>query len=380
MSSHLYIGLLSGTSVDAVDCVLAQIDSGGAVIVDAHSYPFPVSLQEAVKTAATNPNLTLDQAATLDTQLGELFADAANALLQKTGKPASSINAIGSHGQTLRHNPLPPNAYTVQLGDPNVIAQRTGVTVVADFRRRDVAAGGHAAPLAPALHRALFAEPGRDIAVLNLGGIANLTLLHADGSVNGFDTGPANTLLDEWIGHHQKRDFDVNGDWAAAGEIQDGLLGHSLTDPYFAVAPPKSTGTDYFNPDWLQLKLAESDSTGCRPVDIQATLAEISARSVADALHVAMPNCKRLLVCGGGAFNADLLARLGRLTKLQVETTAAAHVAPEWVEGLLFAWLAQRCLAGRAGNLPSVTGAYESLVLGAIYQQADRPLKNLLPS
>lgn len=293
-----------------------------------------------------------------------LAAVAALALLARAGVAAAGVRAIGSHGQTLRHRPDAQPAFSLQVGDAARIAERTGIATVADFRRRDIAAGGQGAPLMPAFHAAVFADPARDVAVLNLGGIANLTLLPAGGAVRGFDTGPANALMDDWCLRHAGAPFDRDGMLAASGRIDPALLARLLEEPYFARPAPKSTGREVFQHAWLAARLP----TGLAVADVQATLLELTVHTVADALRRELPGCARLLVCGGGARNSRLMARLVQaLPGLAVESTAAGGIDPDHVEAAGFAWLAWRRLQLLPGNLPSVTGAAGERVLGAIH-------------
>jgi anhydro-N-acetylmuramic acid kinase len=279
---------------------------------------------------------------------------------------------MGSHGQTLRHRPHGPHGFTLQLGDPNRIAETTGVTTIADFRRRDLAAGGHAAPLLPALHAALLSSADENRAVLNLGGIANLTLLPAGGGdVRGFDTGPANGLMDAWSLRHTGQHYDRGGAFAASGRVDTALLTRLLDDPWFALPPPKSTGRDHFHLDWVDARRVGDESAA----DVQATLLALSARSIADALRATQPDTARVIACGGGVHNPALLSALAEaLPGAIVESTAAHGIDPDLVEALGFAWLARQTLLGRAGNLPSVTGAAGPRVLGAIHPGGAQPL------
>lgn len=311
------------------------------------------------------PPLSLDAVGTLDTHLGQAFADAANALIDESRVDRARIRAIGSHGQTLRHRPSGAFPFSLQLGDASVIAERTGITTVADFRRRDIAAGGQGAPLLPIFHAAMLRDPHEARAVLNLGGIGNLTLLPVSGPVRGFDTGPANGLMDAWSERHLGAAFDAGGAFAARGHVDENLLARLLDDPYFALPPPKSTGRDQFHLGWLDAQLQDTTRA---PEDVQATLCELTAASVANALRAAQPETKRVLVCGGGVHNPALLARLAsRLPDVAIESTATHGLDPDFVEAMAFAWLARETLAGRPGNLPEVTGARGLRVLGAIH-------------
>ena len=309
--------------------------------------------------------VSLDALGALDATVALAFADAALALLQDAGVPRGRVRAIGSHGQTIRHRPQADPPFTWQLGDGNVIAERSGIDTVADFRRRDVAAGGQGAPLMPAFHAALLGSPQEDRAVLNLGGIANFTLLPVGGEVRGFDTGPANALMDAWCERHTGRAYDADGAFAASGQVDAALLARLLADPWFALPPPKSTGREHFHLDWLQARMGE---TVLPPADVQATLLDLSARTVADALQMTQPDTRRVLVCGGGVRNAVLMARLAAyLPQAIVESTAMHGLEPDYVEAMGFAWLARETLAGRPGNLPAVTGASGRRILGTVF-------------
>ena len=359
----LFIGLMSGTSVDGIDAVLVRF----APRLDVrHAWTFPMDpalAAEVLRLSQADAHLHLDELGRLDTRLGEALAQAALGLMLEAGVAAGEVAAIGSHGQTLRHGPTGAHPFTVQLGDASVIAERTGVRTVADFRRRDVAAGGQGAPLGPAFHAAMFGGSGEDRAVLNLGGIANLTLLPADGPVSGFDTGPGNGLMDAWVLHHHGERYDRGGALAARGTVDEALLQRLLEEPWLALPPPKSTGRDLFHHGWLRARLG-----GEEVADVQATLCEFTARTVMQALRANLPGCRRLLVCGGGVHNPALQAALAaQWPGLAIESTAAHGLDPDFVEALAFAWLARETLAGRPGNLPAVTGARGLRVLGAIH-------------
>ncbi|MEO8161714.1 MAG: anhydro-N-acetylmuramic acid kinase, partial [Arenimonas sp.] len=311
----------------------------------------------------------LDELGELDTRLGQAFAHASNALLREAGVEAKRVRAIGSHGQTLRHRPQGEAPFTLQLGDANVIAESTGIDTVADFRRRDVAAGGQGAPLVPAFHAATLANAAEDRAVLNLGGIANLTLLPVHGAVRGFDTGPGNGLMDAWCLRHRGEPFDRAGAFAATGRVEKALLARLLDEPWLALPPPKSTGRDQFHLPWLEARLG---TTAIMPEDVQATLARFTARSVAEALRAQLPTCARVLVCGGGVHNPVLLAELrAALPGMVVESTGEHALDPDFVEAMAFAWLAREFLARRPGNLAAVTGARGARVLGALFPGAN---------
>jgi anhydro-N-acetylmuramic acid kinase len=366
-----YLGLMSGTSVDAIDAALVTIPAVGPLTVRAtHRHAIPEDIQQSVHELTRSAAATLDQLGELDVQLGRLFAEAAQGVLVRSGLRAGEIRALGSHGQTVRHHPAGAHPFTLQLGNPSVIAELTRITTVADFRARDVAAGGQGAPLAPGFHAAQFRSPATDRVILNLGGIANITYLPSASAqpVIGFDTGPGNTLIDQWIYRHQQQRFDRDGAWAASGQISGALLERLLADPYFAVAPPKSTGREHFHLDWLQGHLAALGQVPAAQ-DVQATLLELTARSVARALAGFVPGVRELYVCGGGSHNRALMAALAeRLPEMTLQTTEALGLHPDWVEAAAFAWLAHQTLEGLPGNLPSVTGAKRAVILGAIYR------------
>ncbi len=363
----LYLGLISGTSADGIDAALVRFEGQGRpTIIAARTFAYQPSLLEEILSLSQMGDLvSLDRIAQLDHCIGAAFAHASSALIDMAGIELSAVAAIGSHGQTLRHAPTGAMPFTWQMGDPNLIAERTGVTTVADFRRRDVAAGGQGAPLMPAFHRAMLTASDEDVAVLNLGGIANLTVLPRDGAVIGFDTGPANGLMDAWILEHHGKRFDAAGAFAASGNVHLPLLEALLSDSYFALPPPKSTGRDHFHLDWLQQRIG---NWRIDAADIQTTLLELSARSIAEATEAHLPNVARVLVCGGGVHNPVLMARLSaRLPGVRVESTAQIGIDPDFVEAAGFAWLARQTLKGLAGNLPEVTGARGLRVLGAIH-------------
>jgi anhydro-N-acetylmuramic acid kinase len=331
---------------------------------------YPDDLAARLKRAVADPaRCNLDELGSLDASIGDVFGVAAQALLQQAGVAGSAVRAIGSHGQTVLHRPRANPPYTLQIGDPNRIAEATGIDVVADFRRRDMAAGGEAAPLVPAFHAAAFGAPGEDRAVVNIGGIANITVLRADGPVSGFDTGPGNCLMDLWATEQLGTPYDKDGALAARGSVQPALLDALLAEPYLALPPPKSTGRELFHRVWLEPALRARPYA---PEDVQATLSEYTAATVAAALR-SVPGFAphELLVCGGGAFNAELMRRLAQqLPELRVTSTAARGIAPEQVEAALFAWLAHRFVEGLPGNLTAVTGACGPRVLGGLYRGA----------
>lgn len=359
----LFLGLISGTSADGIDAALVRFQPTVQVLFG-RTYPLPEALRaQVLALSQAEARISLDDVGRLDTRLGQAFAAVALQALADAGVAAADVAAIGSHGQTLRHDPNGDAPFSQQFGDASVIAERTGITTVADFRRRDVAAGGHGAPLMPAFHAAVLRAGDEDRAVLNLGGIANLSLMPREGTVRGFDTGPANGLMDAWCLEHRGQPYDRGAAFAREGRVDEGLLAGLLAEPWFALPPPKSTGRDQFQLQWLHAHLG-----GQSPADVQATLCELSAATVADALRREMPACARLIACGGGVHNPLLMQRLAaRLPGMVVETTAAHGLDPDFIEAAGFAWLARETLARRPGNLPAVTGARGPRVLGAIH-------------
>lgn len=352
---------MSGTSLDGVDAVLLDLDATPRVLRHVH-HPFDVSLRAELLALNTGAVDELARAARCANELARRYAGAVHELLSAAGVAPRDVRAIGCHGQTVRHRP--DAGYTVQLGNAALLAELSGIRVVADFRSRDVAAGGQGAPLAPAFHAVMFANEREGRAVLNLGGMANLTWLPCAGAVTGFDTGPGNCLLDLWAQAHLGKAVDVDGAWAAGASADDALLESLLAEPYFALPPPKSTGRDAFNESWLRSRLPSS----CDPRVVQATLLELTVESVARALRRHCDGVRRLIVCGGGARNARLMERLcAVLAPVPVASSADHGIDPEQVEAAAFAWLAHRTLEGQTGSLPGVTGAKGARVLGAIY-------------
>lgn len=361
-----YLGVMSGTSLDGLDIALIQQDTH-PILLAHHYLPMPDALRaELLALCASGPD-ELARAALAEQRWIELAASGIDALLQREGLGATDIRAIGSHGQTVRHEPA--RGFTVQIGNPALLAELTGIDVVADFRRRDVAAGGQGAPLVPAFHEALFDNQDSPCAVLNVGGFSNLSLIETAQPVRGFDCGPGNVLLDAWINRHQGESFDRDGAWAASGTLSETLLHRLLSDPYFAGQGPKSTGRELFNLPWLESHLGEIPALPA--ADVQRTLLELTARSIVDSLQRAQSDTTELLVCGGGAHNLTLMQRLQELLPAcQVASTSARGVPPDWVEAMAFAWLAHCCLERIPANRPSVTGARGLRVLGAIYPAA----------
>ncbi len=364
--TQLYIGLMSGTSVDGVDGVLVRLGDGQPPAVQASaSLPMPADLRRELLALNQSGDDELARAALAANSLARLYAQAVAALLQHAGVAAGDVAAIGAHGQTVRHRP--DLGYTVQLNAPALLAELTGIDVVADFRSRDVAAGGQGAPLVPPFHAAIFGAPqGR--AVLNLGGIANVTLLEPGHAPRGFDTGPANVLLDGWCQRHLGQAYDADGRWAATGQVLAPLLEQLISsEPWFALPPPKSTGRDLFNMQWLDERLAAFDGPKPAPQDVQATLQRLTARTVANAIDAAAASTQEVFVCGGGARNTGLMRELAYCLQRPVRPTDALGVPAQEVEALAFAWLAQAFMQRRPAGLPAVTGARGSRILGALY-------------
>ena len=361
MPDH-YVGLMSGTSLDGVDAVLAATRGGRLLQLRSVHLPFPAKLRSRLLGLQESGFDELHRAALLSNELSDLYAGAIRRLLARAGVAARAIAAIGCHGQTVRHRPA--DGYTLQLVNGARLAERSGITVVCDFRSRDIAAGGEGAPLVPAYHHAVFRSARCSRAIVNLGGIANITSLPARGRVTGFDSGPGNCLLDAWIREKRGKPYDPDGDWAAGGQVIPRLLAKLLAHPYLRRRPPKSTGREEFSLKWLKRRLAGNE----RAADVQATLSELTAITVARAVRQYCPGAREVFVCGGGARNRVLLARLAALLpQKRVATTAALGIEPEHVEALAFAWLARQALRREPGNLPAVTGARGPRVLGAIH-------------
>lgn len=368
--ADFHIGLMSGTSLDGVDAVLASFPRhgpghGAPSLIGTHYLPYAAELRERLLALHTPQADELHLAHRLALELAALYAQAVHALLEKTGFAPERVAAIGCHGQTIRHRP--EAGYSVQLVNGARLAELTGIASIVDFRSRDIAAGGQGAPLVPAFHAAMLASKNEHRVIVNIGGIANLTDLPPHGTVRGWDTGPGNMLLDAWIKRHQGAHYDRDGAWAASGTTREDLLVVLARHPYLALPPAKSAGREQFNLEWLDSALAHLGEA-VDPVDVQATLLEFTAMSLAEAVSRECPGAQEVYVCGGGAHNGALMQRLGvRLPHLRVATTAALGIDPDWVEALAFAWLARQTLHHAPGNLPAVTGARGERVLGAIH-------------
>ena len=361
MSRELYIGLMSGTSLDGVDAALADFTAKSSA-VSTYYAPIDDSLRRSLKALLQPGYDELERSALLGNDLARLYAQAVDELLAAAGVTARDVAAIGCHGQTVRHRP--ERGFSSQLVNAAMLAELTGLQVVCDFRSRDIAAGGQGAPLVPAFHAAMFRHPTLDRVVVNLGGIANLTWLPANGTIAGFDCGPANALLDEWAEAHLGTRYDARGEWAAGGRVVDDLLKALLADPYFSRPPPKSTGREYFDLRWAGAHIGPE----YREQDVQATLAELSARALGAAIESHCACADEIFLCGGGVSNADLVGRIARmLPGCAVSSTLQLGIDPDWVEAMAFAWLARETLADRPGNRPEVTGARGLRVLGCIY-------------
>lgn len=363
-----YVGLISGTSMDGIDAVVVDFSPGHPDVLAALTLPFGDDVRDALDAVRGDPdNFPVACLGRLDAELGEMLAHSALRVIHEAGLKPADITATGSHGQTIVHHPEADPPYTLQIGDPWRLARRTGITTVADFRRCDLAAGGQGAPLAPLLHEALFRHGEETRLVANLGGIANLTVLKPGADTIGFDTGPANCLLDLWYRrHHSTGRFDRSGRWAASGQVDTPWLEQLMNDPYLARPVPKSTGIEYFSPAWLESRLPRW--AGERPGDVQATLAEFSAASLAASIEsTGIASGARLLLCGGGVHNEDLVARLSeRLPESPIESTAEHGLHPDHVEAVLFAWLAQRRVNGERIDTRSITGASAPVLAGSI--------------
>ena len=368
-SSQLFIGLMSGTSLDGVDGVLVDFSGAQPRVLAHHALPFEQALKQELLALNTPSDNELHRAALATNGVVRVYAQTVQALLANTQTPASAVCAIGAHGQTVRHRPgaFDGTGYTLQLNNPALLAELTGIDVVADFRSRDVAAGGQGAPLVPVFHQGIFGQTDHTVGVLNIGGIANLSVLHTNGDVLGFDCGPGNALLDHWCQAHTGHAFDNNGAWGATGSVIDPLLQAMLAEPFLHQAPPKSTGRDLFHPTWLAQQLSEYVNAAA--ADVQATLTEFTARACVNDVLRHAADATELIVCGGGALNGLLMQRLqAGLPHVRVLSSAARGMPPLQVEAAAFAWLARQTILGRPGNLPKVTGAQGARILGGVFK------------
>jgi anhydro-N-acetylmuramic acid kinase len=362
---ELYIGLMSGTSIDGIDAALVDFSGTTPKLISTHCHPWPGKTHQALHDSRKLPDAELHTLTQLDLDTGATFAQAVNELLDRADVDKDQIVAIGSHGQTIRHRPDAEKPFSLQIGNADVIARDTGIDVVHDFRSADIEAGGQGAPLAPAFHAAVFQSETEHRTVINIGGIANLTLLPMGSreDITGFDSGPGNTLMDAWMKKINGHSYDRNGQWASTGRINQTLLDELLDDPYFKLAPPKSTGFEYFNLNWLESYQVNT----LRADDVQATLCELTACSIAQAVKNYARETKKILICGGGAHNEFLMKRLqSNLPDYPISSSDTFGVHPDWVEAMAFAWLAKQTIHSLPGNLPAVTGAQRAVVLGKI--------------
>jgi len=360
-----YVGLMSGTSMDAIDAALVEFYSQANLTLY-REYPIDNALRHQVR--LVNEKSDLGHIADLDHELGHLFAKAVNDLLKEAGVASEQVNVIGSHGQTVLHKPNTTHTTSIQIADPNIICAETGITTVADFRRMDMAFGGQGAPLASAFHQYQFQQNNKSIVILNIGGIANITLLPNDNSnVIGFDTGPGNGLLDDWVQLNRNEEYDKDSLWASTGKINSELLEQLLSDPYFSLAAPKSTGREYFNLQWLREHLSKQTSE-IATEDVQATLLQLSAITICNAIKETANGYQEVLLCGGGAYNPALMKAIQNLLpEVKVSTTTDYGLTPDSIEAVTFAWLAKQRIENKPANLPSVTGANKKVLLGGVY-------------
>ncbi|MEE2003107.1 anhydro-N-acetylmuramic acid kinase [Alkalimonas sp. MEB108] len=361
MVPQLYIGIMSGTSLDGIDLVLTDFTTKPSLLGSC-LIPFPASLQRELRSLAEPGNNEVERIGPAEHQLAECYAAGVKQLLKQVNYLPEQISAIGCHGQTIRHRPNQLQPFTMQLGNMHLLAALTGIRVIADFRRKDMAYGGQGAPLVPAFHQAVFAKAGKNRAVVNIGGIANISLLQADGTITGYDTGPGNCLMDDWVSLHRQLPYDKDGAFSAEGELLPELLQQLLADDYFQLSAPKSTGREYFHLGWLRQKLTGLEA----PADVQRTLSRFTALSIANELQ--LPNLSEVFICGGGVHHPVLMADLQQLlTPAKVQSSSSAGVDPDWVEAMAFAWLAQAFDKQLPGNVPAVTGARKACVLGVSY-------------
>lgn len=371
METELYIGLMSGTSLDGSDCVLVEFAGHESKLLNQLTEDYPDPLRDSLQNLiSARGHIRLEDIGSLHEQIAVTYAAVVGKVLAAAQVKADRITAIGSHGQTVCHSPDSTPAFSLQLGNPSTLAALTDIVTVADFRSADIALGGQGAPLVPAFHEWMFASPSVARVVINIGGIANITVLRPGQPVTGFDVGPGNTLMDGWASRNRGMPYDDNGTWAASGNVDAELLALLRADPYFRRIPPKSTGREHFHLDWLDGLIAQLDRAP-EPEDVQATLAELTAIELGQAIVSAAPDATAIGVCGGGALNQHLMSRLQHALPGQtVESTAAWGLAPEWVEATAFAWLARQRLLGQPGAVPSVTGASRPAVLGGVYLPA----------
>lgn len=372
LTAGYFIGLMAGTSLDAIDTALLRIDNEGQVrFLDGMASAIPGDLHRNIQDVSRGISDRIDDICRLDIRLANLYADCVVGLLSRNDLAAPQIAAIGSHGQTVRHCPNCNPPYTLQLGNGEWLAGQTGITCVSDFRQRDMLFGGQGAPLAPLFHHHLFFREDINKVVLNLGGIANISILHRNGDIEGFDTGPANTLMDQWIQEHRQQRYDRDAGWARSGQLHSKLLARLLDEPWLQQKPPKSTGPELFSLKWLRRFI---DAINISPKDVQRTLCEYSAATIADAIRTHAPYSEEVIVCGGGAYNPLLIERIrDLLSEIPILTSDSYGISPDWVEAGMFAWLAWRTLNGMSGNIPAATGASRETILGSIHPVSSIP-------
>lgn len=361
MSGDYYIGLMSGTSLDGIDAALVNFSSDQPTDIQTLFLPYPPTLKKSLLALHKPIDNELEHAQLTANTVTKLYADAVNQLIIQSNTPKNLVAAIGAHGQTIRHRP--ELGFSLQLINSALLAELTQITVTSDFRSRDIAAGGQGAPLVPAFHQAIFANQEANRAIVNIGGIANVTYLPINGTTSGFDTGPGNLLLDHWTQLKLEKPYDKNGDWAKSGKIIEPILSDMLADPYFTVSPPKSTGRDLFNANWLKRHILYPH---CKSEDIARTLVEFSAVTIVEQCRRFCDTIDETFVCGGGAHNTFLLDRIDALSNSKLETTTAIGISPDWVEAIAFAWLAKQCINQTPSNLPGVTGAAGPRILGTM--------------
>lgn len=366
--AELYIGLMSGTSMDSIDAVLADFSGLRPKLINTYNQPWPKALQQSLIEARHIPDHQLSKLNDLDNATAEVFAQACNRLLKNTPYKPVDVVAIGSHGQTIRHRPNLDKPFSLQIGNAKHIANLTGIDVISDFRTADIQAGGQGAPLTPAFHYFAFHHQKINRVIVNIGGIANITILPKDKNqtVTGFDCGPGNTLMDAWISKHSQKHYDDEGSLAASGKTSASLLATLLLDDYFQLTPPKSTGFEYFNLAWLNSYVASGIDKDMHNIDIQSTLCELTASSIIQAINQYAADTKEIYICGGGAHNNELMRRLQAKTQCPVATSEVLGIHPDWVEAVAFAWLACQNIHKQTGNLPSVTGASKAVILGKL--------------
>ena len=360
-----YIGLMSGTSIDSIDAAIVSFEDDRPTLLATLEYPITANLREQLIELCQPGDNEIERLGQADHLLGLAFADASQKILAKAGLTAKDITAIGSHGQTIRHRANSATPFTLQIGDPNIIAYKTGITTVSDFRRKDIASGGQGAPLAPAFHKAVFSSSTVNRAIINIGGIANITLLSANGECFGYDTGPGNGLMDAWIEKHLNKKYDENGEWGNSGNVIPELLSSLLEHDFLSLPHPKSTGREEFNLFWLE---SLTENKAFKAEDVQATLLNFTAHTITNEIKKLKEKPNEVYICGGGAYNKALMLQLEQLLHPTIiASTQQLGINPEWIEAAAFAWLAKQTLEKKPGNLSAVTGAREDVVLGAIY-------------